>query len=119
MRVERARSRHDSLLPIVAVLLLAAGVRLLGIASQDLSGDEAFSVMTAIGPVGNLLTALATGEPHPPLYPILLAVWLRGLGRSELVARLPSAFEGIASVASPPRWPVPSPQRGTSVPRHA
>src|SRR5439155_22296381 len=60
---------------------------------------EAFSVMTAVGPVRNLLGSLATGEPHPPLYPLLQAAWLRLLGRSELVARLPSAFAGLAGVA--------------------
>src|SRR5438270_126482 len=55
--------------------------------------------MTAVGPIGNLIGSLSTGEPHPPLYPLVLAGWLRLLGRSEFVARLPSAFAGIASVA--------------------
>ena len=81
------------------VLLLAAGVRILGLGNTDLWGDEAFSVMTALGPPSKLLGILATSEPHPPLYPFLLVVWLRAFGSSELVARLPSAFCGIASVA--------------------
>jgi uncharacterized membrane protein len=42
---------------------------------------------------------LGTGEPHPPLYPFLLAVWLRIAGSSEFAARIPSAFAGIAGVA--------------------
>ncbi len=92
-------SRYLRVLPLVPILLLAAGVRLLGLGNQDLWGDEAFSVTTAIGPIGNLIGALSTGEPHPPLYPLLLAAWLRLLGHSELVSRLPSAFEGILSVA--------------------
>ena len=79
--------------------MLAAAVRLLGIGNTDLWGDEAFSVMTAVGPIRNLVAALATGEPHPPLYPLLLAGWLRLFGRAEAVARLPSAFFGIGSVA--------------------
>jgi 4-amino-4-deoxy-L-arabinose transferase-like glycosyltransferase len=84
---------------LVPVLLLAAAVRLLGLGNQDLWGDEAFSVMTAVGRIGDLIGSLSTGEPHPPLYPLLLAGWLRLLGRSEFVSRVPSAFAGIASVA--------------------
>src|SRR5690348_3544095 len=84
---------------LVPIFLLAAAVRLLGLGNQDLWGDEAFSVMAAVGPIPNMLASLSTGEPHPPLFPLLLAAWLRLLGRSELVARLPAAFAGIASVA--------------------
>src|SRR5579885_3124988 len=84
---------------VVLVLLLAAGVRLLGLGNTDLWGDEAFSVMLSLGPLSHILDSLAASEPHPPLYPFLLAGWLRLLGRSEMIARLPSAFAGIASVA--------------------
>jgi len=83
---------------LLPILLLAAAVRLLGLGNQNLWGDEAFSVMTALGPIRSLLGQLSTGEPHPPLYPVLLAVWLRAFGHSEFVARLPSAIAGIAAV---------------------
>lgn len=92
------RCRVTSLILLVPVILLAAGVRLLGLGNTDLWGDEAFSVMTALGPVSHLLSMLSSGEPHPPLYPFLLVGWLRLFGHSEFVARLPSAFAGIASV---------------------
>ncbi len=94
-----ATRRPIRLVLLIAVLLFAAAIRLLGIGNTDLWGDEAFSVTTAIGPIHSLIDSLATGEPHPPLYPLLLAAWLRLLGHSEVVARLPSAFAGIASVA--------------------
>lgn len=84
---------------LIPVLLLGAGVRLLGLGNENLWGDEAFSVMTALGPIRTLLSSLASGEPHPPLYPALLAIWLRAFGHSEFVARLPSAILGIASIA--------------------
>lgn len=95
----KRRSPSVSLGWLVPVLLIAAGARILGLGNTDLWGDEAFSVMTSLGPPEKLLSILATSEPHPPLYPFLLAVWLRLFGSSELVARLPSAFAGIASVA--------------------
>jgi 4-amino-4-deoxy-L-arabinose transferase-like glycosyltransferase len=84
---------------VTPVLVLGAAVRLLGIGNTDLWGDEAYSIMTALGPLRALLTSLSVGEPHPPLYPLLLAGLLRAFGRSEVVARLPSAFVGIASIA--------------------
>src|SRR5579884_3431902 len=93
LTVDRARIE-------VPILLLAAAVRFWGLGSQDLWGDEAFSVMTALGPVRNLLGSLMTGEPHPPLYPLVLAAWLRVAGHAELVARLPSAWLGIFGVAA-------------------
>jgi 4-amino-4-deoxy-L-arabinose transferase-like glycosyltransferase len=84
---------------LVPVLLLAAGVRILGLGNTDLWGDEAFSVVTSRGPLSQLFGLLARSEPHPPLYPLVLAGWLRLFGDSELVARLPSAVAGIAGVA--------------------
>jgi hypothetical protein len=75
-------------------------LRFLGLGNADLWGDEAFSVMTSLGPPSKLLQILATAEPHPPLYPFLLVGWLRLFGSSEFAARLPSAFAGIATVAA-------------------
>ncbi len=92
------RARATSTLLLAPIILLAAGVRLLGLGNTDLWGDEAFSVMASLGPVSHLWSMLSTGEPHPPLYPFLLVAWLRAFGHSEFVARLPSAFVGIASV---------------------
>ena len=84
---------------LVVVLLAGAGIRLFGLGATDLWGDEAFSVMTALGSPRRLIGLLSSGEPHPPLYPFVLAVWLRIAGSSEFVARLPSAFAGIGSIA--------------------
>jgi mannosyltransferase len=94
-----ARTTARRLATVLPIILLGAAIRLLGIGNTDLWGDEAFSVMTALGPVRALVESLSTGEPHPPLYPLLLAYWLRAFGHSEVAARLPSAFVGIASVA--------------------
>jgi mannosyltransferase len=99
LKDEARRSPTISLGWTLPVLLIAAAVRLLGLGNANLWGDEAFSVMTSLGPPSKLLGILATSEPHPPLYPFLLAGWLRLFGSSEFVARLPSAFAGIASVA--------------------
>src|SRR5258708_19121600 len=84
---------------LVPVLLLAAGVRFFGLGNTDLWGDEAFSVVTSRGPLSQLFGLLARSEPHPPLYPLVLAGWLRVFGSSEFVSRIPSAFAGIAGVA--------------------
>jgi mannosyltransferase len=95
----RHRLSASAIFPLLPILLLAAAVRLLGLGNDNLWSDEAFSVITALGPPSQLLRILAATEPHPPLYPFFLAGWLRLFGSSELIARLPSAFAGIASVA--------------------
>jgi mannosyltransferase len=92
-------SSDVSLLWLVPVFLLATGVRILGLGNTDLWGDEAFSVVTSRGPLSQLFDLLARSEPHPPLFPLVLAGWLRLFGDSEFVSRLPSAFAGIAGVA--------------------
>lgn len=96
----KRESKHaSSLVWLVPILILAAAVRILGLGNTNLWGDEAFSVMMSLGPISHIPSVLATVEPHPPLYPFLLAGWLRLFGHSEYIARLPSAFAGIASVA--------------------
>src|SRR5215469_7019101 len=99
MTILPGRAEARRLAIVTPILLLAAAIRLLGIGNTNLWGDEAFSVMTALDSVRALVESLSSGEPHPPLYPVLLAFWLRAFGHSEMAARLPSAFVGIASVA--------------------
>ncbi len=96
--MNRGAGRGQWLLLAALVVLLGAAIRLLGLGNTDLWGDEAFSVITALGSLRSLVESLTTGEPHPPFYPVLLAVWLRAFGRAEVIARLPSAFVGIASI---------------------
>ena len=80
----------------VAVLLLAAALRLPGLDEQSLWPDEVYSVEAARWPVPVLLTA---EDPHPPLFGLILKA-LDRLGPSDLHGRWVSAIAGIAAVGA-------------------
>jgi len=72
---------------------LAVGIalRLVGIIHQSLWLDEAYSVFLAAHPFPAILGFVASSDAHPPLYYLLLHVWMI-LGPSELALRLLSAL---------------------------
>ena len=80
----------------IPALVLRVG---LAIAPERLWYDEAFSVLVARLPLERLLAATA-GDVHPPLYYLLLNVWLqvaRGVPL-ELGARLPSLLASLVAL---------------------
>jgi mannosyltransferase len=70
----------------------------LALARGDLWGDEAASVMMSLLPTAELLRTLATAEPHPPLFPLLLKAWMKVAGTSEASVRFMSICAGTALV---------------------
>jgi hypothetical protein len=83
-------------LVILLLLLTGAGLRLVDLGVQELRGDEAFSYLYAREPLREIVPALVrAADPHPPLHYLLLGIWLRLAGDSELALRLPSAMAGI------------------------
>ena len=86
------------LLPFAGVLLLAGLVRFWGLGVESLWLDEATSLVVAENqPAG--IVALTAEDIHPPLYYLLLHLWL-AFGRSEAAIRSLSAVVGVASVAA-------------------
>jgi mannosyltransferase len=83
--------------PFALASLLAFALRV-ATADGDLWGDEAASVTLSLRPIGLMLATLASAEPHPPLYPLVLKAWMRLAGTEELVARLPSIAAGTLTV---------------------
>jgi mannosyltransferase len=81
---------------LLLIVLLAFGLRLYGIDRQDVWGDEAFSIWLSSQPLAQVVAGGA--DTHPPLYPFLLALWLRLSGTSPLAARALSAFAGTLLV---------------------
>ncbi len=82
---------------IMAILLLAFGLRLFAIDRQDIWGDEAFSIWLSSQPLPQVIAGGA--DTHPPLYPLSLYLWLRLAGSSPLAVRFLSAFIGTLTVA--------------------
>src|SRR5438270_889766 len=83
---------------LLGILLLAFALRLYNLEGQSIWGDEAFSIYTAQQSVGNLLSSGA--DLHPPLYHLLLHVWLLLTGRTALAVRFLSLGWSLLSVAA-------------------
>jgi len=81
-------------------ILLAAGLglvlRLLFLGNKSLWLDEAWSVMVALGDVGDLWSGVAD-KMNPPGYYLLLMPWVR-VNQSEFWLRLPSVLFGVAAI---------------------
>ncbi len=82
---------------LVALVLLALGLRLLRLNFQPLWGDEGWSLYFASMKLGEMLSKTAV-DIHPPLYYALLHLWLQVCGYSPLSARLLSVFFGVCLV---------------------
>jgi len=83
---------------LVAILLLALGLRLFNLDAQSLWNDEGTSVAVAQRDLATIARDAAQ-DIHPPLYYWLLSGWLRLTGPSEFAVRALSAFLGVVLVA--------------------
>ena len=80
---------------IVLLALLGLGLRLYSLGSLSLWNDEAVSLESALAPsAGSLLVFNLWADVHPPLYPLLLRLWLAP-GASEYLARFLSVGCGV------------------------
>ncbi|MBM3127895.1 MAG: hypothetical protein FJ009_04575 [Chloroflexi bacterium] len=78
------------------LILLALALRLYRLDAQDIWGDEAFSIFLSQQPL-NVVIAGAS-DTHPPLYPLLLFVWLQLVGASAFATRALSALIGTLAI---------------------
>ncbi len=82
---------------VLLPLLVGAGLRLYGLATESIWLDEATSILLGQADIPTLIKATAQ-DIHPPAYYVLLHFWLY-LGDSEFIARALSAFLGVISIA--------------------
>ena len=84
---------------ILLTLAMLAGffLRTHLLAGQELWGDEAMSTCMAQLPLGEVI---APGlDTHPPLYYLLLHLWIQGTGRSLYALRFLSVAESLPMIA--------------------
>ena len=79
-------------------MILAFALRALRLGYPDLHGGEAFSVLFASQPWGQMFASLRTTEPHPPLYYLSLGLWMKLAGHSEFAVRFFSVLPGTLLV---------------------
>jgi mannosyltransferase len=88
-----------ALLAPLALVLLAAVLRLPTLSQQSFWLDEAYTVRLVRSSLGAMLRALPHSESTPPVYYVLAWAWTRIFGHSEAGLRSLSALAGIATVA--------------------
>ncbi|HEV8637093.1 MAG TPA: glycosyltransferase family 39 protein [Chloroflexota bacterium] len=81
-----------------AATLGALLLRLRRLDARGLWSDEGGSARYASLPIPELLATISAYDPHPPLYYLLLALWLPLGGPSDFAVRLPSALFGTLAV---------------------
>lgn len=85
---------------IVGLLVVAAGLRLYRLGEESVWLDEAFTwyFVSEKYTTVELLLVAPTEDVHPPLYYVLMDLWVSVAGVSESALRFPSAVFGVASV---------------------
>jgi 4-amino-4-deoxy-L-arabinose transferase-like glycosyltransferase len=79
------------------LILVALGLRLVQLTFQPLWWDEGWSLYFASANIGTLLERTAV-DIHPPLYYLLLHLWIGLFGSSVVAVRLLSVLIGVATV---------------------
>jgi hypothetical protein len=83
---------------LLVILLLAFGLRLYGLATQNLWWDELKTWERAAMPLNEMLTDLIAIRDQMPLYYWLMRFWAQ-IGTDAVILRLFSVYLGTASVA--------------------
>lgn len=94
--IEQILTKHDRKI-VVAIILLASGLRFVNLGARSLWFDEALSIKIARLDAATILTT-SGGSGHPPGFYFQLHLW-RVAGEGDFWLRFPSAFFGVLSVA--------------------
>lgn len=100
MRLSRLTEPHSPhwLWTTVCILLLAYGLRVMGLTSESLWIDEGYSLALASHNVRDIVRGTAADQ-HPPLYYLLLHLWL-SVSQSVFCLRYLSVLIGVVGVAT-------------------
>jgi 4-amino-4-deoxy-L-arabinose transferase-like glycosyltransferase len=96
-RPDDSRPRQRERLALLIVILAALGLRLGQLAFRPLWWDEGWSLYFAKTDVSSLLQLTAV-DIHPPLYYLILKLWIGIVGPSPIAVRLFSVLVGTAAV---------------------
>ena len=83
---------------LVLLTLVGGGLRVLLLAQKGMWLDETFSVWLANQSVADMLHSIARIDHHPPLYYLLLHLWIALEGDTPYYVRLLSALFGAGTI---------------------
>ena len=83
---------------LAALVLIAAAIRIITIDNQSFWADEALTAYEAGQSFTAMLHTVTSIETTPPLYFVLIWVWAKAFGTSEVALRSISAVAGVAIV---------------------
>jgi mannosyltransferase len=96
--LEAARAVSTEVWILLALVALAAVIRIVTLNNQSLWADEALTSYEAGLPFGAMLHTVAHVETTPPLYFVIVWAWTRIFGPGAVALRSVSALAGIAVV---------------------
>jgi len=81
------------------LLLLAFALRVWEVGAADLTFDEVATFFVAHRSVGEMMRyVMGAAREHPPVYYVIMSLWMRLVGTSEFAVRYPSVLIGMLSV---------------------
>lgn len=81
------------------LLLLAFALRVWEVGAADLTFDEVATFFVAHRSVGEMVRyVMGAAREHPPVYYVLMSLWMRWAGTSEFAVRYPSVLIGVLAV---------------------
>jgi len=92
------KSLSKDKIAVLGLTLFAFAFYAFRLGASCLRGDEAFTAVFSSWPWREIVRHLLTAEPHPPLYHLLIHVWMTLAGKSEVAIRFPSFLSGILLV---------------------
>lgn len=84
---------------ILAILLVAAGLRVFHLGTESVWLDEAASIQIASDPPADVLSDSAQ-DVHPPLYYLILHAWMRAFGDTAQAVRLLSVVFSLLAIVA-------------------
>jgi len=87
-------SKHRHIFWLLGIIFLGFGLRCCGLDQKTLWIDEVGSLLTVRQSWGDMMRYIVNIDAHPPLYYMLLSVWTRFFGMSEIALRSLSVLLG-------------------------